>query len=271
MSTSQPNRLFNPHQYLLGPRILEQPSDILHHILSSSASTGLTHLAINNLKAVKRSERKLIVDPKSLVVAVDGIGHGIAVPQLKSSYGVYFGRGSQHNKSAVLPDGLSKSSEVAILSAAYMALDYISEVFVSHTAPPPLISAPVSAEQGLIFQPETGLRKIVILTDSDFLVKSMNEYLFIWEENGYVDRRGKEVVNANEMRDMSDILDMFERLECEVSFWLVGKGSNKESNRLAREALERDEKGEEGGAKADVSVKEEELPRITDGPAGSRS
>ncbi|KAG4410641.1 hypothetical protein IFR04_016228, partial [Cadophora malorum] len=138
MNESTPNeRIFNPTQYFLGPnraQALEQPSDIIHHILHRDRHTGLSRLAFNNLKAKKRADRTLKVDGSSLVIAVDGVLHGPTQSQPKgkenvssvprASYGVFFGPSSPHNKASFLPvPEKSHNREVAILRGCYDALD----------------------------------------------------------------------------------------------------------------------------------------------------
>ncbi|KAH7413357.1 hypothetical protein BKA64DRAFT_352927 [Cadophora sp. MPI-SDFR-AT-0126] len=221
MSQSIPNeRIFNPTQYFLGPnrtQALEQPSDIIHHILHQDRHTGLSRLAFNNLKAKKRADRTLKVDGSSLVIAVDGIIHPSPQPQpptqneiispiapeAKASYGIFFGSSSPHNKSSFLPASQNpQTRETAILRGCYDALDYILNNLLPRASP--------------------SILQTIILTDSPYLVKCLTEYVYVWERNGYRDSRGEFVENSAELADLASMVLHFERIGVRVRFWLVG-------------------------------------------------
>ncbi|KAH9210977.1 hypothetical protein DL95DRAFT_525991 [Leptodontidium sp. 2 PMI_412] len=248
-------RIFNPTPYFLGPnriQALEQPSDIIHHILHRDKATGLSHLVFNNLKAKKRVDRTLKVDNSTLVIAIDGITHPpppqptsnnpnpISIPspsnknnfpsnakanvksRTRTSYGVYFGPSSPHNKTSFLPPSspsrkFPQTKETAILRGCYDGLDYILNNLL-----PPLT-----------------LKKIIITTDSPYLVKCLAQYVYVWESNGYRDSRGEYVENSEELADLAVMVEHFERVGVEVNFWLVGGEYVGEARRLAGEAVER--------------------------------
>ncbi|KAH7370801.1 hypothetical protein BKA65DRAFT_562713 [Rhexocercosporidium sp. MPI-PUGE-AT-0058] len=256
-------RIFNPTPYFLGAnRIqgLEQPSDIIHHILHRDKSTGLSHLVFNNLKAKKRVDRTLIVDGSTLVIAVDGVthppppqppsaNHGApksnniasdprAKAGTKASYGIYFGPSSLHNKSAFLPPSPSSQSppqtkEAAILRGCYDALDYI----LTH-----------------LHSPTPTLKKLIIITTSPYLVKCLTSYVHVWETNGYRDSRGEFVENSGELASLAGMVLHYERVGVEVLFWLVGEGSGDmwEARRLAGVAVERVGVGEERKGEVEI-------------------
>ena len=107
-------RLFSPSKYFLGPpqRIesLEQPSDIIHHISSYNAQSGITHLAINNLKAKRKADRTLKIDSNSVLVAIDGV-----FKDGRAAYGVWFGRNSKLNFGGLTMGNKVQSRDLALL------------------------------------------------------------------------------------------------------------------------------------------------------------
>ncbi|PVH83006.1 hypothetical protein DL98DRAFT_513673 [Cadophora sp. DSE1049] len=244
MNESIPNehdRIFNPTQYFLGPnraQALEQPSDIIHHIIHRDRHTGLSRLAFNNLKAKKRADRTLKVDGSSLVIAVDGIIHPPTQSQAKdnvsskakASYGIFFGPSSPHNKRSFLPASkASHTREAAILRGCYDALDYLLTTLLPSSSPT--------------------LLQTIILTDSLYLVKCLTDYVYVWERNGYRDSKGQYVENSQELADLASMVLHFERVGVQVGFWLVGGAGNKEARQLASEAVEEVGKSEEENAR----------------------
>lgn len=231
-------RIFYPALYFPGPgrvEALEQPSDIIHHILKCDKSSGLSKLAFNNLNAKKRADRTLIVDQSTLVMAVDGVSHRKQTPA-RASYGVHFAKESFHNMSAFLPATCPQTKEAAILRGTAAALNHILE------------------DDDLVDLEEdefgngwsTTLKKIAIITDSLYMVKCLTDYVDIWVDNGYKDSQGNYVENSQEIADLNGMVSTFERLEIEVRFWLVGSSYNKDANKLAHEAVEGGEKQENG-------------------------
>ncbi len=237
MSKERENkRIFYPAPYFPGPgRVegLEVPSDIIHHILKRDEKSGLSRLTFNNLNAKKRADRNLVVDQSTLVIAADGVRHR-SQTSARASYGVHFAKESRHNMNAFLPASCPQTKEAAILRGTTAALIHILE------------------DDDLVDVEEddsgngwsTTLNKIVIITDSLYLVKCLTDYVEIWVENGYKDSRGSFIENAQEIADLNDIISTFEKIEVEVRFWLVESGYNKEANRLANEAMEVPEKQE---------------------------
>ncbi|KAK0122360.1 hypothetical protein ONS95_010601 [Cadophora gregata] len=259
MSESIPNeRIFNPTQYFLGPnraQALEQPSDIIHHILHRDRHTGLSRLAFNNFKAKKRADRTFRIDGSSLVIAVDGVIHPPSRPQnpnqsqpispicqnsvvsrARASYGIFFGPSSLHNRSAFVPIGKTTlSREAGILRGCYDALDYILKtIFPTHNP---------------------RILQTIILTDSPYLVQCLTEYVYIWERNGYRDSRGQYVENSEELANLASMVLQFERAGVRVGFWLVEGEWNTDARRLASEAVDEVEMvGESGLRCAEVEI-----------------
>ncbi|KAH6724920.1 hypothetical protein BKA61DRAFT_567461 [Leptodontidium sp. MPI-SDFR-AT-0119] len=285
-------RIFNPTPYFLGPnriQALEQPSDIIHHILHRDKTTGLSHLVFNNLKAKKRVDRTLKVDNSTLVIAIDGITHPpppqpasnnpnpISIPspsnknnfpsnakanvksRTRTSYGVYFGPSSPHNKTSFLPPSspsrkFPQTKETAILRGCYDGLDCTSSLPSSPlktmnktpraTKSKNQAQVPQTKTPSLLpdilnnLLPPLAPKKIIITTDSPYLVKCLAQYVYVWESNGYRDSRGEYVENSEELADLAVMVEHFERVGVEVNFWLVGGEYVGEARRLAGEAVE---------------------------------
>ena len=61
----------------------------------------------------------------------------------------------------------------------------------------------------------------------------------IWEENGFLNAKGKPVVNRVGVEKLQDSMREREREGCRVRFWLVGKKENREAVALADEAFDK--------------------------------
>ncbi|CZR53752.1 uncharacterized protein PAC_03633 [Phialocephala subalpina] len=224
------SRIFDPSQYFLGPperiKTLEQPSDIKHHILSYDVGNGVTHLAFNNLKAKKRADRTLRVDRETVVVAVDGIAREEEDGEERAGYGVYFGKDSDINLGAAVSEEHPQTKEAALLLGAVEALQSSLE----HFSPVPEF---IRKRDG-----QVEMKKVVIVTDSPYLVKCMADWVWVWQSNGYQNSKGEWVSNHLEIAGLANVCLDIERNGIEVRFWLVEKGGVGDARRLAEKVLD---------------------------------
>lgn len=222
-------RIFEPSQYFLGPperiKSLEQPSDIKHHILSYDVGNGVTHLAFNNLKAKRKADRTLRIDRESVVVTVDGIvkeENG----EVRAGYGICFGKNSDYNISAAVHGEHSQTKEIALLLGTAEALKSAFEHFSR-------ISESVGIDDG-----DVKLKKVIIVTDSPYLVKCMTEWVWVLQNNGYQNSKGEWVSNYLEIEELANVCSEIEKEGIEVRFWLVEKGGVGDARRLAESWLD---------------------------------
>ncbi|CZT11895.1 uncharacterized protein RCO7_07445 [Rhynchosporium graminicola] len=259
-------RIFHPERYFIGPgriEALEQPSDIIHHILHRDRATGLSRLVINNLKVKRKIDRTLTIDTETIVVAIDGAVHtrpdrpsppfrdgndevktpisGVIeiLPKVdaegrifntstRAGYKIFFGPKSLHNQSGLVQhegEGIVSKMVPTRETAVLVGCTVLQHYVLTTLAP---------SSHGL--QPPTfplqttagihPLQQVVILTSSPYVIKCMTSYVQVWEENGYVDSRGMFVENARELRDLEYVVGRCERRGVRVRFWCV-KGGEK--------------------------------------------
>lgn len=91
----------------------------------------------------------------SVAIFVDGAcwnnGRG---PGTRAAYGVYFENGSKYNSHGLVDDILKQTSQVAEIVAALKALEMVDEVWTN-----------------------VGLIEVVLVSDSEYVVKSMCKYI----------------------------------------------------------------------------------------------
>lgn len=224
------SRIFEPSQYFLGPperiKTLEQPSDIKHHILSYDVGAGVTHLALNNLKAKKRADRILRIDRESVVVTVDGLVKEEDDGEVRAGYGASFGKSSDFNIGDAVPRQHSQTKEIALLLGTAEALKSSYEHFS-------LVPAVIGSEEG-----GADMKKVIIVTDSPYLVKCMTDWVWVWQSKGYQNSKGEWVSNHVEIMELASVCLEVERDGIEVRFWLVEKGGVGDARRLAEKVLD---------------------------------
>jgi ribonuclease HI len=79
---------------------------------------------------------------------------------------------------------------------------------------------------------------VVIKADSEYLVKSMTDWVEKWRDNGYENCRGLPVTNADMFRHIDAAIFELNRLGVEVQFWHVRREENREADCLANAALD---------------------------------
>ncbi len=176
------------------------------------------------LKQINKLQMTTAVDPVprpdkfTMVVHIDGACRRNGRPDAEAAYGVWFGPGSQYNKSGRLAPNIPQTSTRAEIEALAEALDTIQAITAD----------------------DFTLSHIKIVTDSEYLVKAMTEYMEAWIENGGHNSRGRQVAYWSRLKGLHETLDYMEYSddggrECE--FWLVPREENQEADRLANEAL----------------------------------
>lgn len=186
----------------------------------------MTHLAFNNLKEKRRADRTLKIDRESVVVAVDGLVKENNDGELRAGYGVCFGKNSDLNINDAVPGQHPQTKEIALLLGAAEALKSSCE----HFSPLPEF---IEIKNG-----EVVMKKVVIITDSPYLVKCMTEWVWVWQSNGYQNSKGEWVSNHVEITELASVCLEVERDSIEVRFWLVEKGGVGDAKRLAERVLD---------------------------------
>jgi ribonuclease HI len=82
-----------------------------------------------------------------------------------------------------------------------------------------------------------GWREIIIKLDSEYVAKSLSEWIWKWEVNGFKTNKGNKVEHGDLIRLIHDtILEMEE--EMAVRFWRVGREWNQDADALVNRALD---------------------------------
>ncbi|KAK8135119.1 hypothetical protein PG984_007131 [Apiospora sp. TS-2023a] len=161
----------------------------------------------------------------SAVVAVDGACRNNGRSESRAALGVYFGQDYQWNRSEVLPRA-DATSQRAELCAGLRALQTVRDIVAlewkrSHTGGRHI------------------LKRVVIKSDSSYLVSSMTEWIYGWLGNGFKTTRVQPVQNADLFKELFEcIREMSEKQNIDVQFWHVGREHNQDADRLANAALD---------------------------------
>lgn len=86
-----------------------------------------------------------------------------------------------------------------------------------------------------------GISKLRVHTDSDFLRRSVTDYMPKWRENGYVKSDGNRVVNREDFQGLDRAIRGNPHMEVEFKHVPAHSGHpyNDEADRLAKEGAKR--------------------------------
>ena len=82
-----------------------------------------------------------------------------------------------------------------------------------------------------------GWREIIIKLDSDYVARSLCDYIWTWEGNGFMTRKGTPVEHGDLIREMHDTITQIEK-DGAVRFWRVGREWNKDADALVNQTLD---------------------------------
>jgi ribonuclease HI len=164
----------------------------------------------------------LWVEKRSIVISVDGASRGNHSLDITSraSYGVYFGKTSPHNRQGRLNSQLPQTSSRAEIEAAIQAIEMVAKLDL------------------------TGQRttKVIVKTDSDYLHKSMTDWMPKWMTTGGVGSKGEEVKHWPYLLALHRRITEVENAKgIRILFWWVPRAYNKEANALANLALDQED------------------------------
>ncbi|KAI0451454.1 ribonuclease H-like domain-containing protein [Xylaria acuta] len=117
------------------------------------------------------------------------------------------------------------TSQRAELCAALRALQYVYD-FVA------------SKWQSSVFGGKE-LKRVIVKSDSSYLVESMTEWIFKWRENGFINARALPVHNQDLFKKLwTAIQRLDEQKKIKVYFWKVPRSRNADADGLANAALD---------------------------------
>ncbi|KAL6247905.1 hypothetical protein RBB50_005253 [Rhinocladiella similis] len=156
-----------------------------------------------------------------VVVAVDGECTRNGEANASGGIGIFVREGSMHNVSQTLPGmvcGQQIKSQRAGLMASAVALLHLLDL--------------KRIEPAL-----RGVERVIIKSDSAYLVKGMTLWMNVWKMNGFKTMTGvggRPVKNAELFKVVGRAVRLVQkRLDCEVFFWRVGRQWNPHANALA--------------------------------------
>ena len=156
---------------------------------------------------------------RSIVISVDGgsRGNNRNDPKSRAAYGVFFGPTCPRNVYGLLDQNAPQTNQRAELEGVRKALEIV---------------------QGMKAVGELdGWREIIIKLDSDYVARSLGEYIWTWENNGYITRKGTNVEHGDIFREMHAMILQMEE-EMSVRFWRVGREWNQDADALVNQALD---------------------------------
>ncbi|CRL26070.1 Polynucleotidyl transferase, ribonuclease H fold [Penicillium camemberti] len=161
----------------------------------------------------------------SLIIAI----HGECLTEKsrkRSAIGVFYGRGNAGNISWPIPgkDDHSHTTQIAELTACLRALRNATSIIDKRRN---------MMRKGKVLMP---LNTFVIKTDSEYLVRSLTEWLPKWKKNGWKTCKGVPVANTDMFKLAEAGITMVEMV-VQVKFWLVPKENNMEATCLAKMAF----------------------------------
>jgi ribonuclease HI len=160
------------------------------------------------------------VEKRSLVISIDGAcrGNNRLDPNSRASYGVYFGQSSPHNRCGRLDSGLPQTSTRAEIEGAIQAVEMIAQL-------------DLRAER---------TTKVVLKTDSDYLHKSMTDWISNWLTTGGVGSAGRQVEHWEYLLALHErIIELKKAKRIRVLFWWVPREHNGRADELANQSLDR--------------------------------
>ncbi|KAF4632190.1 hypothetical protein G7Y89_g5937 [Cudoniella acicularis] len=171
-------------------------------------------------------------DSNSLVVSIASDCRNNRSTDAQASYGIYWGPESKVNDKDQLWEFESQSNENAILIAASKALRSILMPMWYAEESDSEESTPRNAVNGL------EICKILILTDSMYLVNEISEHIWKWKKNGFKNGKKKPVVKGGAFQELDGLIEDLEARGIPVWFWLIKKEFNHDADALAEHALD---------------------------------
>ncbi|TGO22476.1 hypothetical protein BPAE_0167g00190 [Botrytis paeoniae] len=206
-------RRFNPE---IDELYVDNPADILDAL----GCCGALKLKSRN------AEGEVTLDEGSHVVAIDSACSSNGNEPVRSAYGVYLGDTTPRSVSKLVDEDLPQTTQVAEL--VRVVLRMAEQVLDAYT------------ERGGNDENDKDaprISKILIITNSAYVVDGFSDWIYKWKENGFKTSTGKPVVNAEMFRELDTLISKFNQFHIPVWFWQVEKEFNKLADALARMPL----------------------------------
>ncbi|TGO63078.1 hypothetical protein BCON_0015g00060 [Botryotinia convoluta] len=208
-------RRFNPETNEL---YVDNPADIL----GALGCCGALKLKSRN------AEGEVTLDEGSHVVAIDSACSSNGQEAARAAYGVYLGDTTPQSVSELVDEVLPQTTQVAELVAVRVVLRMAEQVLDAY------IARGGSDEDD---KDAPRISKILIITNSAYVVDGFSDWIYKWKENGFKTSTGKPVVNAEIFQELDTLISKFDQFHIPVWFWQVKKEFNTSADALARMPL----------------------------------
>ncbi|KAJ2999174.1 hypothetical protein NUW58_g81 [Xylaria curta] len=200
-------------------RLFDPRSSSMHYRVPESQLVAYnTAKQVSQLQLLNPCTNNIEPDVRTVVIHIDGACRDNGRPTAMASWGVYVGPGSRYNARGMVQADLPQTSSRAEIEALSHALIIIRQI-ASHD---PL------------------LQHFKIMSDSEYLVKTMSMWIEGWIDNGGLGSRGQPVAHFKKLQEIHETLDEMEYggSRINVQFRHVPRENNQEADRLANEALD---------------------------------
>ena len=68
------------------------------------------------------------------------------------------------------------------------------------------------------YGPYRRLRRVVVKSDSSYLVSAMTDWIYKWRNNGYINSRGLSVCNEDLFKQLDEAVDSLNDADVQVQF-----------------------------------------------------
>lgn len=131
---------------------------------------------------------------------------------------MYFGPGSVDNHAATLAHEEPHTSNRAELHAAIAALEVVER-------------KRDGGELELV-------REVILMTDSEYVARSMDSWVWNWERNGWRKKKGGAVENQDLLGALHGMMERLEMSGMRILFWRVGREWNVEADEMVNAVLD---------------------------------
>lgn len=166
----------------------------------------------------------------AIVIQVNGVCNNNGYSNASGAFGVFFHPDNDgYNRAMTLPVHERHTSQRAQLHACLKAIRLAQQIKNQNR------TGKLSRHQKK--SPLVRLRHIVIKTNSEYATKAMDDYIWKWESNGYINTKGGPVVNSDLFRAMHEGIVWLNDRGVHVDFWLVDGSGVEAANCLAQAGL----------------------------------
>ncbi|KAF7917743.1 hypothetical protein BELL_0032g00030 [Botrytis elliptica] len=176
----------------------------------------------------RNADGEVTIDEGSHVAAIDSACSDNGKEGVRAAYGVYVGDTTPRCVSKLLDENLPQTTQVAELVAVRAVLrmaENVLDAFIDRGG----------NDDGDEDSPR--ISKILIITNSAYVVDGFSDWIYKWKENGFKTSTGKPVVNAELFRELDALISKFNHFHIPVWFWQVKKEFNASADALARKPL----------------------------------